>query len=603
MDSFILSYVNNDDFVLCGLNKNMADEGRYEYYEKIGEGGMATVYRGMQKSLNRPVAIKVLSATLSDNPSVIKRFERESLIIARLNHPNIIHVIDRGTTSKGRPVFVMEFVEGLNLADAIQGQEYDFNQKVDIAIQICKGVAYAHKFDVIHRDIKPANVIIDKEGFARLLDFGIASFFKADKDTDPDDTRLVLGTDAYMAPEQHEGILKTSSLSDIYSIGVVMYELFSGQLPSAHPVPLSAYDHDITPALDNLVMQCIERDPNKRPKTVEKVKTQLLLAMKGQHIAEEKVNRAGEGLAAIKQKFGLLDVMQEDQHGAVYLYEDKNSHKLLVIKKRTNSLSGYREAKMLHSLKHPNVLNIMGSSKNDSVFIIVMPYVSGGSLQDRMIEVFDFQAFLKIAIQIGRGLSFAHQNRVLHGNIRPSNILLTADMQVKITDFGLDEHYRIKSKEDNWYGDSHSQRDELSDIYSIGAIFFHALTGLPPAFKDGVLVNTKVFISLPLDMQQLISRMLSKYREDRPQSVESIVSELLPMVEEQKTQIKTISEDKKSQVAIVEECNKKGISWLPILLTLLLIMSLTLNGLLLSDQDIYIKEWLARYSLDLFSRM
>ena len=87
-------------------------EGRYEYQEKIGEGGMATVYKGLQRSLNRPVAIKVLDARLSDNPSVIKRFKQESLIIARLNHPNIIHVIDKGTTSKGRPVFVMEFVEG-----------------------------------------------------------------------------------------------------------------------------------------------------------------------------------------------------------------------------------------------------------------------------------------------------------------------------------------------------------------------------------------------------------------------------------------------------------------------------------------------------------
>jgi serine/threonine protein kinase len=292
----------------------MTEEGRYEYLEKIGEGGMATVYRGMQRSLNRPVAIKVLSATLSDNPSVIKRFERESLIIARLNHPNIIHVIDRGTTSKGRPTFVMEYVEGMNLADAIQSRMYDFNQKVDIAIQICKGVAYAHKFDVIHRDIKPANVIVDKEGFARLLDFGIASFFKVDKDVQSDDNSLILGTEAYMAPEQHKGIAMTSSLSDIYSIGVVMYELFSGQLPSAHPVPLSAHGQDITPALDSLVMKCIESDPKKRPKSVEDVKTQLLLAMKGQHIAEEKVNRAGEGLAAIKQKFGLLDVMQEDQH-------------------------------------------------------------------------------------------------------------------------------------------------------------------------------------------------------------------------------------------------------------------------------------------------
>lgn len=580
----------------------MTEEGRYEYIEKIGEGGMATVYRGIQRSLDRSVAIKVLSATLSENPSVITRFERESLIIARLNHPNIIHVIDRGMTNKGRPVFVMEFVEGMNLADAIQKQEYDFYQKVDIAIQICKGVAYAHKFDVIHRDIKPANVIIDKEGFARLLDFGIASFFKADKEMQADDTQLILGTEAYMAPEQHEGILKTSSLSDIYSIGVVMYELFSGQLPSEHPVPLSAYDEHITPALDKLVMACIEKDESKRPHSVEIVKNQLLRAMKGQHIAAEKVNRAGEGLAAIKQKFGLLDVIQEDQHGAVYLYEDKKTHKLLVIKKRTNSFSGYREAKILHNLKHPNILNVLGSSKNEAVFIIVMPYISGGSLQDRMIEAFEFQPFLNLAIQICRGLSFAHQNRVLHGNLRPSNILLTAKMQVKVTDFGLDEHYRVQSKEHNWYGDGYDKKDELSDIYSAGAIFFHALTGGPPTFREGDLIKPKSFVGLPQDMQILITRMLSKYREDRPQSAEAVVSELLPMLEEEKTQIK-VADVHKSVVKVIEAVTRKHTNWLSIVFAVLLMLSLALNGILLSEQGELVKTQIIDHALFLYSKL
>lgn len=575
----------------------MAEEGRYEYQEKIGEGGMATVYRGMQRSLNRPVAIKVLSATLSDNPSIIKRFERESLIIARLNHPNIIHVIDRGMTSKGRPVFVMEYVEGVNLADAIRDRLFNFNEKVDIAVQICKGVAYAHKFDVIHRDIKPANVIIDKEGFARLLDFGIASFFKADNESASDETRLILGTEAYMAPEQHQGIAMTSCLSDIYSIGVVMYELFTGQLPSLHPVPLSAFDASISPELDRLVMQCIERDPKARPQSVEEVKTKLLLAMKGQHISEEKVNRAGEGLAAIKQKFGLLDVMREDQHGAVYLYEDKISHKLLVIKKRMNSFEGFREAKMLQSLKHPNLLGVLGSSKNESLFIIVMPYISGGTLQDRLIDAFDLQRFLKLAVQICRGLSFAHQNRILHGNLRPSNILLTSDLQVKLSDFGLNEHYRVLSREANWYGDRQPQRDELSDIYSLGAIFFHALTGLPPVFKEGGLIKTKAFVSLHPDIQQLICRMLSRYREDRPQSVESVLSEILPLIEEQPTATGQTYEIREKPAAVVKEIRYERTSWLTILFAILFILSLSLNGLLLSEHAVSVRDWIFDYYL------
>jgi len=564
-------------------------EGSYEYLDKIGEGGMATVYRGIQRSLDRPVAIKVLSATLSDNPSIIKLFKRESLIIARLNHPNIIHVIDRGTTSKGRPVFVMEFVEGINLADAIRDNVYDFNQKVDIAIQICKGVGYAHKFDVIHRDIKPANVIVDKEGFACLLDFGIASFFQAEKEMSPDESRLIMGTEAYMAPEQHQGIAQTTTLSDIYSIGVVMYELFTGVLPSGENVSLSQMDGSISPALDSLIKQCLAPAPEDRPESVEIVKTQLLLAMKGQHIAEEKVSRAGEGLAAIQQKFGLLDVMQEDKFGAVYLYEDKGSHKLMVIKKRISTFTGYREAKVLHSLKHPNLVNILGTSKNDSVFIIVMEYVSGGSLQDRLIEPMEFQWFLSLAIQLCKGMAFAHKNRIFHGNLRPSNILLTADMQVKISDFGLDEHYRIKAKEANWYGDVNNNRDELSDIYSLGAIFHHALTGVPPSFKEGNLVKTQIFTKLPFDIQKLVSRMLSKRREYRPQSVESIVSELLPLVVEKKTEIKQVSSG--SPVIETETIVEyRRVNWLTILLGVLMAVSVILNVLLMGESSDGVKS-------------
>jgi len=564
-------------------------EGSYEYLDIIGEGGMATVYRGIQRSLDRPVAIKVLSATLSDNPSIIKLFKRESLIIARLNHPNIIHVIDRGTTSKGRPVFVMEFVEGINLADAIRDKVYDFNQKVDIALQICKGVGYAHKFDVIHRDIKPANVIVDKEGFASLLDFGIASFFQAEKDMSPDESRLIMGTEAYMAPEQHQGIAKTTKLSDIYSIGVVMYELFTGVLPGDEYVSLGQMGGGISPALESLIKQCLASAPEDRPESVELVKTQLLLAMKGQHIAEEKVNRAGEGLAAIQQKFGLLDVLQEDKFGAVYLYEDKGSHKLMVIKKRISTFTGYREAKVLHSLKHPNLVNILGTSKNDSVFIIVMEYISGGSLQDRLIEPMEFQLFLSLAIQICKGMAFAHKNRIFHGNLRPSNILLTADMQVKISDFGLDEHYRIKAKEANWYGDVNNNRDELSDIYSLGAIFHHALTGVPPSFKEGNLIKTQIFTKLPFDIQKLVSRMLSKNKEFRPQSVESVVSELLPLVEEKKTEIKQDSSD----LPVIETetiVEYRRVNWLTILFGVLMSVSVILNVLLLSDTSEDVKN-------------
>ena len=149
----------------------------YKLIKKIGEGGTAVVYKGVQASLNRPVAIKVLSKKIENHPFLLERFNHESLIIARLNHPHVIHVIDRGTTPNGLPYFIMEYVDGVDLQAAIRVGRLDFNRKLDLVIQVCKAPSYAHRNGVIHRDIKPSNVLIDGDGNARVADFGIAQLF------------------------------------------------------------------------------------------------------------------------------------------------------------------------------------------------------------------------------------------------------------------------------------------------------------------------------------------------------------------------------------------------------------------------------------------
>lgn len=566
---------------------------RYQYLDVIGEGGMATVYKGIQKSLKRPVAIKVLAASLTDNPDIKERFKRESLIIARLNHPNIVHVIDKGTTSQGRPVFVMEFIEGVTLADAIREGRFSFNEKVDVAVQVCKGLAYAHKLDVVHRDIKPANVLVDKEGFAKILDFGIASFF--DNKSDSSDATLVMGTDAYMAPEAQQGLSATTKLSDVYSIGVLLYELFSGELPSSSAPPLEQRDANITQSLADLIRACIEEDPKKRPQSLEAIKTSLLLAMKGQHIAEEQASRAGQGLAS---KFGLLDVMREDKQGAVYLFEDKVSHSLLVIKKRLATETGFKESKLLCTLKHPNIANILGATENGSVFIVVMEYLSGGSLMDRLIAPMQLNFFIKLAVQISRGLSFAHQNRVIHGNLRPSNVLFSQDMRVKLTDFGLDDAQRLKQEDVNFYHDGGDERTEATDIFALGAMFYHMLCGQPPQLKDdGRLVKPKRFMDLDEDLKKLLQRMLSKNPKERPPNVEVVISELLAFSAEQNTEVTEspqVTVIRTAEPTIIREVHKSKAVWV---VSALLVASLALNGFLLSDDDnsvqVSVKEFLA----------
>lgn len=575
-------------------------EGRYQYLDKIGEGGMATVYRGIQRSLNRPVAIKVLSAELSDNPSIIKCFQRESLIIAQLNHPNIIHVIDKGTTSSGRPVFIMEFVEGYTLGEIIRDGTLTFNRKVDLLIQVCKGLGYAHKLGVIHRDIKPANILIDGEGNARLLDFGIASFFKDKQSGDDKEATLVMGTESYMAPEQMQGISETSELSDIYSLGVVIYELLSGQLPAGHVSPLSVLVPEASEELNTLVMQCMSKHKEDRPSTVEEVKNTILRVMQGQHIGQDQQKRASEGLASIKNRFGLLDVIRDGKHGAVYLYEERSSNKLLVIKKKVGRISGLKEGKILSQLKHPNIANILGTSNKQHVFIIVMEYIPGGSLQDRLIEPMSTSTFLPMACQICEGLAFAHRNRVVHGNLRPSNILLTTNLQPRLSDFGLDEHYLVDPDKKNWYRPDNEENSELLDIYSLGAIFFHALTGGPPEIRAGNLVHSKVFNGLDSELQALLIRMLDKDPVSRPQSVEAVLSEFHMMVEDQKTVVKHVRGNSAKRLPTEIDLRGGGRSWLQVLLVIGFIISITMNVLLLTGDSIWIKEAIISFIDDLF---
>jgi len=452
----------------------------YRLIDRIGEGGMATVYKGLQLSLNRPVAIKILQKKLADHSTVLERFKRESLIIARLNNPNIIHVIDRGITEEGMPYFVMEYVEGIDLEYAMKAGDLDFNRKVDLVIQICKALSYAHKNGVIHRDIKPSNVLIDGEGNVQVLDFGIAQFYKNEnKDFQRTLVGSIMGTPDYMSPEQQYSADKVTNLSDLYSLGVITYELFTGARPIGRFKLPCEIDSNIPEPLQDIIISCLEPDPADRPASADDIKDRLLKLLRGAHLKIDQKNRASQGIYDIKEKFALLDVIKEEHHGAVYLYEDRAHKNLMVIKKRPHKTSGFMEAKLLSSLRHKNIANILGTSKNDKAFIVVMEYLSGGSLKDRLVQSYKMDKFLILGRQICEGLSFAHRNKVIHGDLRPSNILFTNAGLAKITDFGLGEHYVPPLGKVNWYNPTGEPKSVKCDILAAGVIFYQ----ITPIFR------------------------------------------------------------------------------------------------------------------------
>ncbi len=516
--------------------------GNYEVLNKIGQGGMATVYKGRQISLNRPIAIKVLSKRLTENKQIVERFNQEALIIARLAHPNIIHIIDRGVVN-GMYYFVMDFVKGTDFSKLIKMESFDANKNLDVIIQVCKALSFAHKNGIIHRDIKPANILINNEGDALVSDFGIAQLF--DKSNDGQQLTsdgTVMGTIAYMSPEQKISSKNVTSASDIYSLGVVIYEMFTGTTPLGRFKLPSEINSSISKQLENTMLKCLETNPEDRFKLADDLKDQLLENLQGAHIEKTQKDRALHEITNLKDKFLLLDIIKEDDFGGVYLFEKKETKKLMVIKKVKSQAAGLSVAKILSKLEHNHIISIYGVSGDKDLFIIVMEYISGGSLKERLIRAHPAKEALKICRDICEALSFAHKNRIIHGNLRPSNILSTEEGEVKITDFGLEEHYSSDNNRVNWYHPPGELTSPSLDIFAVGVIFYQLFTGLNPDWQNGRLVPAGQFSQLPLKIQMIISKMTSIDPANRYENLDMIIGKIDDALKREKAQEETQGE-------------------------------------------------------------
>ena len=261
-------------------------DNRYEIRGVLGDGGMGTVYRGWQVSVEREVAIKVIHPKLATIRSVAKRFLREARLSSRLQHPTIVSVFDFGQAEDGVLYIVMELLRGRPLmAELGHGQPLALARTIRIGAQICEALDVAHREGIVHRDLKPPNVMLLEGDRVKVLDFGLAKSFTAD-DTGITGTDALLGTPQYMPPEQILG-KDVDHRADLYALGCLLYQMASGRPPFdrnlATNVLLSAHLHDpvppppvdVPPALASLIMRCLAKDPLQRPASAVLVRLAL----------------------------------------------------------------------------------------------------------------------------------------------------------------------------------------------------------------------------------------------------------------------------------------------------------------------------------------
>ncbi len=257
----------------------------YHLDKLVGSGGMGEVHKATQLSLGRTVAVKLLNPELAKDPSFIARFQKEAAALAALSHPHIVSIVDKGKTDTTY-YLVMEFVDGPSLRELIRAPQLDVIGALRRMLQICRAIEYAHGRGVIHRDLKPENILLDQQagGIAKVSDFGLASFLD---DASPSSryaltsTHVSMGTLSYMAPEQRVDAKTADARADIFSLGVILYEWLTGEVPLGTFDPPSRRKPGLDARLDAIVTRCLKPDPEDRYPSVSALIADLELLVPG----------------------------------------------------------------------------------------------------------------------------------------------------------------------------------------------------------------------------------------------------------------------------------------------------------------------------------
>ncbi|UCD17945.1 MAG: protein kinase, partial [Candidatus Zixiibacteriota bacterium] len=344
-------------------------------------------------------------------------------------------------------------------------------------------------------------------GNVLVADFGIAQIVNK-PDQEMTSTEVVMGTLAYMSPEQKLSSANVNLTTDIYSVGIMIYEILIGQKPLGKFKMPSEINPKIDKRFDEIVSKCLAQEPADRFQSAVELKDAILNIVSRQASASGAQQKKVSTSDSFVGKCQYLETLKETKHSSTVLVENKETHELYVIKTKERSDSGLKEARIFRNARHKNIIRVIGAGGDAGKMVIMMEYAPGGTLADRMVKTYPFEKAMEIVIAGAEALEFAHGNGVIHGNLRPSNILFTRDDAVKLSDFGFPPHYSLMDK--NWYAPPEKKTSKQGDIYALGVILYQLMVGKNPAYdSSGQVYLGDIRKEVPVGIQKIVRKMLA----------------------------------------------------------------------------------------------
>jgi serine/threonine protein kinase len=491
----------------------------YEILSELGRGGMGVVYRAEQTNPPRLVALKLIRDGALAGPQERARFRVEAEAAARIDHPNVVRIFEIGE-HLGLPYFAMELIEGRSLDRRLADQALDGRQSAELLRTLAHAVQQAHDQQIVHRDLKPGNILIaDRadEPAIKITDFGLA------KRLDTESTALtqdgaVLGTASYMAPEQAAGrVHDVGPAADIYALGAILYELLTGRPPfrgdtwnqtidrvlNDEPERPTRLRSDTPLALETVCLKCLEKSPSRRYTSARDLGDDLDRYLRGESIVAVPPSDA-EQLArwASRDGFTIIGEIGHGPRSSVYRATHGPLNQPVALKVFKPGVCPREEwearlrrgAAQWTALTHPNVVLPQRSGWWDGSPFVAVEYVPQGSLADRLREgQYSIRQALELIGQLTEIVGYIHRQGVVHGNLKPSNVLLSADGIARLTDFqpigGLFQGSLPPGDGDpaglgylppEFASEQPAGPGPGTDVYGLGAILYELVTGRPP---------------------------------------------------------------------------------------------------------------------------